>query len=477
MRSPRQPSQPPPRPTAGARVRSFLFGAPSPAAADENRSVERYRRSLLSGTAATLARATQVACTVASVSLVLPHLGPERFGLWTTVTGLSLLLAFADLGLGNGLITSLARAAATDDRAHAQRLVSSAFYALLAIGAVTLALGAAASGRVPWPAFFNVSDPRAAEEAGPSALAFLAVFSLSVPLTLVQKIHLGFQEGYVASAFQAAGNLLGLCGVVVGVAHLASAPALVTLAMSGPLVAALANGAWLFGARRRWLWPRPGLVDRATLGELRRLGLLFFTLQLATAVAFASDNLVVAHVLGQPEVARYSVHAQPFTWVAGLASVFLVPLWPAYGDALARGDLAWVRATLRRSLALTVAATALPGLVLTLAGRPLLRLWVGDQLAVDTTTLAALAVWTVVAALGSAMSVLLNAAGVVRFQVLTAAAMTVSVLAARTFGAHVLGLQGLVWGTLAAYAVTSLAPTGLYLRSWVRRQEASARRG
>lgn len=429
---------------------------------------ERGRRSVVSGIAAAGARAAQVLATLFAVPRVLEAVGPDRYGLYATVIGLSVLSAFADFGLGNGLVTALARATAEDDRPRARALVSSAAFALLAVAALLGLLLAALGTAVPWGAVFAVQGPAAAEAQG-AALWFGALFCTSIPLSLVARVHLGLQEGHVAACFQGAGSLLGLGAVLWAISMAAPTALLVAAWQAGPLAAALANAIYLFAVRQNWLWPRPGDMGRATLTELWRLGALFFTLQLAVGVAFGSDNLVLAHVVGPAAVAPYSVHAQPFTWILGLANVFLMPLWPAYGDAIARGDRPWVAATLLRSLLLSAVVCGALGALLAFTGPSLLSVWVKGTVQIDRGLLLALAAWTLASALGSALSMLLNAAGVVGFQVGTAVAMTVAVLVARIAGANATGPAGMVWATLAAYALFSLAPTAVYVRRWLKR--------
>jgi O-antigen/teichoic acid export membrane protein len=42
-------------------------------------------------------------CMLVQVPLALHYLGAEAFGFWMTITGIMMFMAFADLGLGNGL--------------------------------------------------------------------------------------------------------------------------------------------------------------------------------------------------------------------------------------------------------------------------------------------------------------------------------------------------------------------------------------
>jgi O-antigen/teichoic acid export membrane protein len=110
-----------------------------------------------------------------------------------------------------------------------------------------------------------------------------------------------------------------------------------------------------------WLLPRPSLIERSAVKQLLSSGSSFFLIQVAGVVVFSSDNLVVSHYLGAAEVTPYSV-----TWrLVGMAAalqylVFPAP-WPAYAEAHARQDFAWIRRTFSLMMKGTIALNlALP---------------------------------------------------------------------------------------------------------------------
>ena len=71
---------------------------------------ERLRRALLTSTSAVIARVISMAGPLITVPLALRYLGHERYGLWMTVTAMVGMFTFADLGLGNGLMTEVSQA-------------------------------------------------------------------------------------------------------------------------------------------------------------------------------------------------------------------------------------------------------------------------------------------------------------------------------------------------------------------------------
>ena len=92
-----------------------------------------------------------------------------------------------------------------------------------------------------------------------------------------------------------------------------------------------------------WLRPRLALLDLSTGPRTAASGSGFFLIQIAGAVVFSSDNLVVSHYLGAAQVTPYSVTWRLVGLTAMLQSLVFPALWPAYAEAYARGDYAWMR--------------------------------------------------------------------------------------------------------------------------------------
>ncbi len=441
------------------RAASLLTLTPFETSAAAGRANERYRRIVLTAAAAAAAKGVAILTALVSVPLTVSYLGPERYGLWMTIASVVAVLQFADLGLGNGLLNSVSEANGRDDREMASRYVSSGFFLLTAVSIILGAIFLLLYPSLPWQRIFNVSSPVAVAEAGPAVAMLATTFLISIPLGIIQRVQMGYQEGFTNSLWAAAGNLLGLAGVLIAIRLKAGLPWLV-LAMAGaPAVASLLNGAVLFGAKCPWLRPRLSCLSASACTHLLRLGFLFFVLQIAVGVAFSSDNIIVAQLLGQDAVAQYSVAARMFSFAPMVLSMVLMPLWPAYGESLARGDMPWVRSALRRSLLLSVVVVALPSVLLIVAGPLAMELWVGPTIAVPSKALfLGLGVWTTVMSVGNAVAMLLNGAGIVRFQVLCAVPMTVAAVLAKIILTRLVGLPGIVWGTLAAYLLFAMMP-------------------
>ncbi|MGD9669398.1 MAG: hypothetical protein AB7U75_10120 [Hyphomicrobiaceae bacterium] len=393
------------------------------------------------------------------------YLGNERFGMWMTTSSLIALLSFADLGIGNGLLSSVATAHGRDDREQIRTLVSSAYSALSSIALTLLLLLALAYPFVPWHALFNVQSELARAEAGPALAILVSCFALAIPIGVVQRTQVALQMGYTASLWQCAASLLGLGGVLLAIRFNASLPVLLLAYAGAPLLIGLINSLVFFLWRRRDLVPSASRISRCAMGSLTRTGLLFLVLQVAASVTFMSDNFIIAQKLGAAAVAEYAVPEKLFALVGMVIWLALSPLWPAYGEAIARGDGDWVRKTLRRSIILSASVAAVGSSVLLVAAPWMLHIWVGHAVAPPFLLLLGFSVWKVIEAVGQALAMFLNGARVVGLQVVVGLLTAIVAIAMKIYLVGEIGVAGAVWATIVSYCVLALAP---YYLLWSR---------
>jgi O-antigen/teichoic acid export membrane protein len=444
------------------RVARILRLTPFDTTTAEGRSHERFRRASLSAATSGAAKAIALFTTAVSVPLTLGYLGSERFGVWMTLSAIIALLGFTDLGLGNSLLNGVAHAAGHEDRSLIRSNVSSGIVMLSAVATAFGFVFALVYERVPWASVFNVSSPAALAEAGPAAAVLVTCFLIGLPAGAFPQVRLGLQQGYVNSIFIAGGNVAALAFVICAIQLRLGLPWLV-LAMAGaPLLATLSNGLILLV---RTPWIRPGVHDvhLSVARSLLRVGLLFLVLQLAIAVAFTSNSIIIAAMIGPSAVAEYAVVTKLFLIPTLLVGLALAPLWPAYREALSRGDVQWVRRTFRRSLRMSLSVAGIVSAVLVVIGLPLIALWVGNSVEPSFGLLLAVGIWTTLSAVGNAFAMLLNGAQLMRFQVVTAALMaTTNILLSIALTARI-GIAGVVWGSVIAYMAFSLIPVAWYL--------------
>lgn len=410
-----------------------------------------------------------MAVAVITLPLTIDYLGPERFGIWLTLSSLIGLVAFLDLGLGNGLLNAVTRSLALS-KVHRARVEVSSVFAVL--GLVAAGLGAAfllTFAFIPWASIVAATSTLARSEAGPAVAIFALCFLVGLPMAVVNQVRLARQEGYFVHLFAAAGNVAAVLALLVVVNSRGGLPALVLALAVPPLIATGLNGFALFGGPASALRPSLGLAKREVSTRLLRSGFLFFVLQASIAVAVTSDALVLAHLLGPVAVADYGVVARLFLIPSGIAGALLAPLWPAYGDAIARGDHAWVDVTLHRSIVASVLLMAPAAGILVLAGPAIVSAWVGPTVTPDFGLILAYGIWMVLSTTGMAGAMFLNGAAQIRLQAAWAVAMAVVNLGLSLLLTPIVGESGVVWASVASYGLLVLFPMAIYVPVVLRR--------
>jgi len=424
---------------------------------------------VLTGSASTLARVVQIGTSLITVPLTLKYLGNERFGLWMTISSVLAMAAFADFGVGNGVLNTVSKAFGKDDMEGVRKAVSSGFAVLNTIAVLLLLSFFSIYRFVNWANFFRVYSPQARAESGPALAVFAICFALNISMDVVQRVQLGLQQGYRYGLWQLCGSTAGFIGVLGGIWLHVSLPVLVIAIAGAPIFATALNATHFFGFVRPDLRPSRKLVSRDVISQIARLGGLFFVLQVVVAVSFSADNFIIARTLGAVNVPEYAIPQRMFGLIAMMSGMLIAPLWPAYGEAISRGHMKWVRHTLKTSLLLVLGATSAASFTMLLLSHRLIHWWVGSRIHPPFFLLLGLAIWTVIGCCGDALASFLNGASVIRFQVIVASIFGMVCVITKVVFVHRFGITGVPWATITAYLLLSALPCALYIPSYIRR--------
>ena len=439
------------------RFKEFVTATP------EGRSQERYRRIALSALAGAGGRGVTILTTLVTVPLTLHYLGAERYGMWLTMASLIAFLGLSNFGIGAGLRNALTEAHGRGDREAATHYVSSAIFLLVSITLLLALIFALLYPIIPWPRIFNVKSTQALAEAGPAVLVLFACFLLKQALSIIDNIQIGYQESYKYSIWLGIGNILGLAGVLLAIFLRAGLPWLVLGLSGGPVVASLINGIILFSHDRPWLRPKLVKITRYATRKVTQIGLLFFVLQIANILGNETNNLILAQMLGAAVVPQFNVPMKLFFFTPLLLSFFLDPLWPAYGEAITRGDNAWVKKTFKRSILFSLSVTV-PSAILLVAFAPwILHIWVGDSIQPSWLLLIGFGIWTVLNSILGPFAMLFNGINIIKLQVICWGLNGIINLLLSIVFVHLIGIPGTIYGTIISYVACVMIPFCFYL--------------
>jgi O-antigen/teichoic acid export membrane protein len=438
-----------------------------------NLSTSRYGRIIQAVCSATAARLLTSAVTLISLPLAVRYLGAERYGVWATVTTTVVWINLLDLGIANTLTNHISAAYALDDRVSAASYLTNALFVTVGIaGSVGVVFAFVCPG-INWIRLFNVHADVSAAELRHTVAAAVALMLLGLPCNLAGKVLAGYQELYRNSCAICAGTVASVIGLAAGIMLRVSMPVLLLMSLG---CLPLANVATLVSVviwYKPWLLPRLSLVRRSAVRELLNSGSPFFLIQIAAAVVFSSDNLIVSHYLGAAEVTPYRVTWRLVGLAALLQSLIFPALWPAYTEAHVKGDYNWIRRTFALTMKGTIALNLFCVISLVLFGRALIRIWAGPAAVPSLPLLMAMGIWAVVSGFMSVESCLLAALNRTRQQaVLSIIAAAMNIALSLLLVRH-LGSLGVIAGTIISYMVVLVVPQSMIVRNVFRSELGS----
>ena len=457
------------------QLRILASFAPFDLSTEEGRANQRHRRILVAAATSALAKITSVATTFISIPLTLHYLGVERFGLWITMSSVIAMLGFADLGIGNGLLNAISESNGKDDIKAMQRDISSAFAILTFIAAIIFITFVLIYPFVPWAAVFNVKSFDAARDARQAVVVFLFLFALNIPVDIVQRAQMGLQMGFASNLWQIAGSICGLLATLIVIHFKLGLPWLVGALTGLPALIAIINGFIFFKFIKPEISPKWHMVQWDSARKIANTGILFFVLQVSYSLAFVSNNIIISQILGPESVAQYAVSEKLFSPIPTLLAMVLTPLWPAYGEAMSRGDSAWINRIFLRSIKVSILVSLSLGILVAFFSNEILLVWIHQYSTPSFSILSGFVVWKVLEAWGIAVSMFLNGANIMRAQAILSVMMAVSAVALKIILVHKIGIAGVIWGTIIAYATINMIPLSLILPKIIKSQSAVTR--
>jgi len=431
---------------------------------------KKRTNALLLGIATGLgSRVLSLAAPLLTIPVTLHYLGSELFGFWMIVASITSMAMFADLGLGNGLLTRLAASVAAGDSAQAKRLISTAY---ITLGAIALALLAIIWIVVPtlnWAQFIGHSTGLDSSKFKLVAGLCLSAFAVTIPLSLVQRVQYAFQQAWRSNLWQVAGAVFTVLSVYAA-AYLNLGYELVIAAavFASPCVILL-NNICYYSLGHRDLMPSIRAASSAAAGSLLRIGLAFFFLSILTSLSLNADNLIVANVADLKTVAQYSITTKLFSLLGLAITLVALPLWPANGEALARGDTDWVKRTTRTMVWLSVSSVMFGGLVLTFGRDLIASLWLGDGHSVPLDLALSLALWSTVMAFASPYFSVQNSVGLLRYQYAGWALFALVSIPLKVALYPLFGLAGIPLAGVLAYSMFLVPAAVLGYRATIRK--------
>lgn len=424
-------------------------------------------RALVASIGATLlSRVISALATLVSIGLAARSLTVAEFGVVSVLSALLIYFNFGDFGMGSVVMTRLPPAHARGEIEVVRQIVSSAMSAMVILASTIATVGVLSVWVFPWQAVLGAESLSRSEVRG-AVLVFILTGSIGIVGTVGSRVLAALQRAAlirVCDSIAAAASLLA----VAACAAFGGQMWLYLLALFAPLTTSWLIQLGYVMVRYPYLKLGPRDLDFGVGVRFLREGVAFAVLSVGWVIAYTLDGIVVASVLGAAQAAVFSIAARLFSLVSGTLTLAGQQMWPAMGDAIARGDYAWVRSRFRHSILTAAAVSTLSSVVLVAIGPTVARLWVGEDLVPPFALFLALGVWTIYLTVIVQYSHMLMVAERVRLLAGLGLVLAAVNLAASIFFTQRIGLTGPVVGNLVAACSIQLVPMIVMTRRFTR---------
>lgn len=356
------------------------------------------------------------------VPVTLGYLNAYEYGIWLTLSSILMWVNTFDIGLGNGLRNRLAEAMAKDNKELGRVYVSTTFFMLVGIVVVAIVVMTVASNFIDWNAILGVGREQVPNLDRIIYLAFL-FFCLNFVLRFVGNVYMALQLPAVNNMLVVAGHALSLIVIYILTKTTEGSLLLVAVVYSAstPLVYAIAYPV-TFRVVYRYLAPSVKCFQRKYVKDLVSISFLFFFIQIADIALFTLSNVVLSRELGPESVTAYNITYRYFSIMSMVMTLVIMPMWSATTDAYTRGDIDWIRNTLRKIhkilLIALLATTAMVAI-----SKLFYHVWIGGKIDIPYVYSAMMGLYVMVLMWEMAYSLTLNGIGELKTRAIVTAVL------------------------------------------------------
>jgi O-antigen/teichoic acid export membrane protein len=441
----------------------------------ENLAGERFGRLLSGAATAGLSRVVGFSSIVIVTPLLVRYLGPERYGIWVTLSTAMTWLAILELGISPTLTNRVAAAFSQGRRDKAAEIFMTSFLLLGSVGATALVLFVALKQHICWERLFNVTNAALIPDLRLAVTVAVMVSLVGLPFGLVGRLLNGYQRVQTTNLVSIVSTTTALAGILGVVLFHGGLPELAFAQFGGVVFVNALTLVWISRNYFRAHGRLPEKFSVAQIRDMMREGGGFLILQLAGLMVFSTDNFVLSHYLGPDSVTPYSVTMRFTGYAAALQSLATSTIWATYAEAWARGDVRWIAKIYAQITRLTICVTGSACIAIAIFGRALIGYWAGMVARPPENLLIAMSIWTFIYAFSINQATVLGASGRIRIQIIASvitafANLSLAILLVRRWGS-----VGVIAATITSYSVFILVPQSIALRSILRsdRQEGA----
>ncbi|URZ03537.1 lipopolysaccharide biosynthesis protein [Clostridium felsineum] len=391
-----------------------------------------------------------------AIPLTINYLNSEQYGIWMTLLSILSWMSLCDMGIGNGLRNKVTEALSNDDIKSAKEYISTAY---VSMGGIVLVIFIVLVIIVPNLNWSNILNTKTINNDNLVNLIIIVVcFVLfNYVLSIGNQLFYAVQESHLTGIGQLLQNLFLLINILILKKISSGNLIYVSMSYGISMVSASIILSVYFFVRYSKLMPNIKFIRTNKINDILGIGIKFFFIQIAWVVIFTTDNIIISQVLGPAAVTPYNVVQKLFNAVIMVHTIIITPLWSAYTQAYVRGDMQWIRKTLRKLNILMIPIIACVMLIV-IFSKYIFNIWLGSGIKFPRYLIIFMAIYSIVYIWSNIYYYFFNGINKLNLQLVTYIIagfinIPLSIIFSKNLG---LGSSGVVLGTVISLSIFAL---------------------
>lgn len=356
-----------------------------------------------------------IAISFMIVPMTLGYVSTDVYGVWLTLSSISVWLGFFDIGFTLGLKNKLTEALAIKDYDKAKRLISTTYVLLFLIFFPLCFILQFVIPIIDWCELLNVKSEYA-DDIIRTMRVIVVCFSLQMILNIINTIFQSLQRVALSSLFPVIGNACSLILIFFSTIYIKPSLLVLSFCISvTPIAVYVISSIILYVGKLKHISPSLRYVDFSLFHDLFELGAKFFIIQIQVVVFYQTTNFLISNISTPVDVSIYNIASKYLGTATMIFVLIMNPFWPAFADAKTKSDYNWMKAIYIKLTKLYLLFSV--GVMCMVLVSPIVyNVWIGEELEIPVVWTAIISIYTLVNCWDSLHVYILNGLSVLKLQ-------------------------------------------------------------
>lgn len=390
------------------------------------------------------------------VTATINYVNAEQYGIWLTLSSLIYWIAMFDFGMTHGFKNRFAEAAGNNNHILCKKYVSTSYVLLGIIFLTLLVVMVILNNYISWSSFLKL-DSNLEPILKKSFLIIIICFCLKNIFKVTTTLFSADQRPAYAAIIGTVESILVLLLIVI-LTHTTTGNLIYLASVSSgvPLVLLIVVTLIVYSSKRYNQYsPSFRSVDFSLTRDILILGGKFFIIQLCMLFIFQTINIIISRNLGPEHVTIYNVTHKYYSVINSAFIIILTPFWTATTDAYVKGDLNWIKRSMKY-LRLIFCGLIGAQVILCTISPWLMKIWLNNSVAIPWPVSILMAFNLITLTYSQLYMYIINGIGKISLQLIIyiiSAALSIPMM---SIGIKFIGLEAIIIVTTIVYLMLGI---------------------